>query len=42
MMDWLDGRGIISSQWTGIKDMMERAHNLEAKARGAEDDIELG
>lgn len=41
MMDWLDGRGIISAQWTRIKDMMERAHRLEPKGKGVEDDIEL-
>jgi hypothetical protein len=42
MMDWLDGRGIISAQWAKIKEMMERAHKLEAKGRGTEDEIELG
>ncbi|KAF8495624.1 hypothetical protein JB92DRAFT_2747549 [Gautieria morchelliformis] len=41
MMDWLDGRGVINVQWTKVKEMMERAHKLEAKGRGGDEYIEL-
>jgi hypothetical protein len=42
IMDWLDGRGIINGQWLRLKEMMERAHKLEAKSKEAEDDIDIG
>lgn len=39
IMDWLDGRGIINLQLTKVKEMVERAHKLELKGKGTDDDI---
>lgn len=38
-MERLDGKGIINGEWHRIKEMMERAHNLEA--RGGDDDLDM-
>lgn len=39
-MEWLDGRGIIDGEWLEIKAMMDKAHKLEAKGKGGEEDVE--
>lgn len=39
-MEWLDGRGIIEAEWREIKNVMDRAHNLEAKGKGDDYDVE--
>lgn len=36
VMNWLDERGLISSEWHKIKDMMESATNLEAGYKGGD------
>jgi len=41
VMDWLDGRGVINSEWHKVKEMMQRAHGLEARGRAGEDDIDV-
>lgn len=41
IMDWLDERGVISMEWHKIKQLMERAMQLEAKAGKREDEIDL-
>jgi hypothetical protein len=33
-MDWLDERHVIETEWIKIKEMMERAGNLEMNGRG--------
>ena len=39
IMNWLDERGMITTEWQKIKDMMESARNLEvASKRGDGDD----
>ncbi|KDQ60795.1 hypothetical protein JAAARDRAFT_67229 [Jaapia argillacea MUCL 33604] len=38
IMDWLDQRGIINMEWHKIKEMMERARNLEMAAKKGDDD----
>ena len=37
IMDWLDQRGIIAMAWTEMKQMMERARNLESMGRREDD-----
>lgn len=37
IMDWLDQRGIIAMAWTEMKQMMERARNLEQMGRREDD-----
>jgi len=39
IMERLDGKGIINGEWHRIKEMMERAHKLEAK--GNNDDLDM-
>lgn len=41
IMDWLDERGVIGMEWNKIKQLMERARQLEAKAGKKEDEIDL-
>jgi len=38
IMNWLDERGLISTEWQKIKEMMESAHNLEVASKRGEDD----
>ncbi|GJJ12121.1 hypothetical protein Clacol_006362 [Clathrus columnatus] len=40
LMEWLDGRGIIEAEWLEIKNMMDKAHKLEARGKRGEDDVE--
>jgi hypothetical protein len=38
IMDWLDQRRIIDTEWVKIKDMMESAHHLEIASKKGEED----
>ena len=38
VMDWLDERGMIAMAWTEMKQMMERARNLESIGQREGDD----
>lgn len=40
-MDWLDERGVISMEWHKIKQLMQRATQLEAGAGKKEEEIDL-
>lgn len=37
-MNWFDERGLISTEWQKIREMMEGAHNLEVASKRGEDD----
>lgn len=37
-MDWLDQRGIIENEWQRLRNMMERARNLDAASKKGEED----
>ena len=37
IMGWLDERGVISSEWHKIKEMMENATNLEVASKRGDD-----
>ena len=38
IMSWLDERGVISSEWHQIKEMMDNATNLEVASKRGDDD----
>lgn len=37
IMDWLDQRGVIESEWQKIQTLMESGRNLEARAKRGEE-----
>lgn len=41
VMEWLDRRGTISTEWQKLRDLLERASNLDALAGKREEDINL-
>jgi len=41
VMEWLDQRGTISSEWQKLRELLDRASNLDASAGKREDDINL-
>jgi len=40
VMSWLDGRGVIQSEWIRMKQLMEEPHNLDARHKTGDDDFE--
>ena len=38
IMNWLDERGVIATEWHNIKEMMESAQNLEVASKRGDDD----
>jgi hypothetical protein len=41
VMDWLDRRGTVSTEWQNFRELLERATGLDASARKKEEDINL-
>ncbi|KAG1878062.1 hypothetical protein DFJ58DRAFT_712696 [Suillus subalutaceus] len=43
VMDWLDQRGLIESEWQRVKELMDKARNLEIRAKrgGDQDDQDM-
>ena len=41
VMDWLDQRGTISTEWQKLRELLERASNLDVSAGKREEDINL-
>jgi len=40
-MEWLDRRGTVSAEWQNLRELLERASNLDAPAGRKEEDINL-
>jgi hypothetical protein len=38
IMNWLDERGVIASEWHKVKEMMDNATNLEVASKRGDDD----
>jgi hypothetical protein len=41
VMEWLDQRGTVSTEWQRLRELLERASNLDASAGKREEDINL-
>lgn len=41
VMEWLDRRGTVSAEWQKLRELLERASNLDASAGKREEDINL-
>jgi hypothetical protein len=41
IMEWLDQRGTISTEWQKLRELLDRASNLDASAGKREEDINL-
>jgi hypothetical protein len=41
VMEWLDQRGTVSAEWQKLRELLERASNLDASAARREEDINL-
>jgi hypothetical protein len=43
VMDWLDQRGLIESEWQRVRELMDKARNLEIRAKrgGDQDDQDM-
>jgi len=41
VMEWLDQRGTVSAEWQKLRELLERASNLNAPARKKEEDVIL-
>ena len=41
VMEWLDQRGTVSAEWHKLRELLERASNLDALAGKREEDINL-
>ena len=40
-MEWLDQRGAVSAEWQKLRELLERASNLDASTGKKEEDINL-
>jgi hypothetical protein len=41
IMEWLDQRGVVSTEWQKLHELLERANSLDASAGKKEEDIDL-
>jgi hypothetical protein len=41
VMEWLDQRGTVSAEWQKLRELLERASNLDTWASRKEEDINL-
>ena len=41
IMEWLDQRGTVSAEWHKLRELLERASNLDTSAGKREEDINL-
>ena len=41
VMEWLDQRGTVSAEWQKLRELLERANNLDTAAGKREEDISL-
>jgi hypothetical protein len=41
IMEWLDERGVVSTEWQKLRELLERASSLDASTGKKEEDIDL-